>query len=186
MNKEETITIEKGSRLWAFKMACSGKRLRNSKYWVGCKGHYMILDKEHQQFQFHKNGKQLEGDDNKIIMHKDGWELYEEKPIKQEILKHTLKRDGNAIHGRITEVRWGTYIDYEGDEVKLHRGNCEILWLSKDFCLCTSGMPALRCDCLYIHGSGDEYDKNYICYNFESEERAKEVMELIESITIEE
>lgn len=104
----------------------------------------------------------------------------------QNIIQTTLKREGRIISGKLEKINWGIAIDYRGNEIELKRGVYEELYLSEDFYICSSYSSSIDDASLYLFGEQQEPDNNKISYTFDTEERAIQVMELINSITVEE
>jgi hypothetical protein len=104
----------------------------------------------------------------------------------QPIIQHTIKRIDKTISGKIIKINWGVYEDCSGNKIKLSRYNyrkneiCAI-WLENNFVI-TGAEPTELYDWGEKHGLSLHDSREVFC-NFETEERAIEVMKLIDSIT---
>lgn len=95
-----------------------------------------------------------------------------------------LERDDKKITVQIREVIWGTYVDFEGREVKFERGEGYRFYLSKTFKIISSCGPELRYNELYVHGSSSEEDQLIVFKIFDNIEDAQEVYDLLQRISL--
>lgn len=93
------------------------------------------------------------------------------KPFK---IKHTLKREGATISGRLTDVIWNDN----------KRADAEHQYEKKGIYICSAAVPSLTNWGLYIQGREEELDNIEINYTYDSVKRAKEVMEIINKATV--
>lgn len=99
-----------------------------------------------------------------------------------------LELDRNKITLQIDKVIWGKYKDCRDKEVEICRGGgfwkFGHFYLDKDFVVYSDNNPYLKDDRFSICGDIENYDNDIVSNIFYSSERALEVFNLLNSISI--